>query len=447
MKQVRAKDFVNGELRGAGRYFNLRTIPHLMDGLKPGQRKIISVAIDLPQGEKIKVSSLGARAVDQKAYAHGDAALQETVIKLAQDFPGTNNVNFLYPDGSFGTAKVKEGSAPRYISTKLTKQFWEIFKKDDQSIVTRQYDDGDEIEPQFYIPMLPTLLINGADGPGTGYKSSILLHNPKDLKKAILEIATHGAVRTPLTPWLRGWKGRVAKDQTTGQAVFYGVAEVVTKTKINITEVPHSMDLEKLKSHLNGLIEKGIIKGYDNRSTIGAWKIEVQCAREFTEKYTADKLLDVLGLVKRATETIVCWGVNGELLVFNRVEDLLLKWYEERVKLAGVSLRNLIAENEEELLWLRIKLQFLAWWADHGDTVNTMTREAISQKVVTDVKLLGQHPKYMTRLLDIKIFNLAKDETEMLRSHITKRETEIARLGGFTPASWYQLNLEGVGLV
>ncbi len=446
MKQVRARDFVSNELRVASRYFNQRTLPHLMDGLKPGQRKVISAAIDLPNNDEIKVSSLGAKAVDKKAYHHGDAALQETIVKMAQRFPGTNNVSLLAPLGTFGTAKVKEGSAPRYIFTKLTSEFWNLFKKSDLSIVNPQYDDGDEIEPQFYIPMLPTLLINGAEGTGTGYKSSILLYNPKDLKRAIGEIAKTGAVKTPLTPWMNGWKGRVVKDFATGQAVFYGVAEVVNKTKVMITEVPYSRDLESLKVHLNGLMDKGIIKDYTNRSGIGDWKIEVQVPREFTDKKTQDQILETLGLIKRVTETIVCWGVNGELLVFNSVEDLLVKWYEERVKLAGKSLSNIIAEEEEQLIWYRIKRLFLAWWRDNAEEAVKLTKQEIEKRIVNEVHLLKQHPKYMTRILETKVFNLAKDETEMLTNHIVNCEKEITRLGGFSPATWYQTNLEGVGV-
>jgi len=447
IKKIPAREFVARELRGAGDYFNRRSLPHLMDGLKTGQRKVISAALDMSAADKIKVSSLGARAVETKAYHHGDASLQDTIVRLAQQFPGSNNVSLLEPLGSFGTAKNKQGSAPRYISTRLSKAFWQYFDKRDQKIVTPLYDDGEEIEPAFFIPMLPMILINGASGPGTGYSSNILQYQPKELKRAILELCKDGAIGKPLTPWLNGWKGKVVKDQTTGQVAFYGVVEVQTKTKLVVTEIPHSMDLIKYKTHLNKLIEKEIIKDYTNASGTGEWRIEIQVARDFTEKNSPEKILDILGLIHRTTETIVCWGVDStKPRVFNTAEELLVEWFTERIKLSGVALNNLIEEEEDALIWLRIKRAFLAWWADNNDEVVKLSKKEIQEKIVQEIVLLNEHPKYLTRLMDIKVFNLASDEIEMLNHQIIAKENDVAKLRGFSPASWYQTNLEGVGL-
>lgn len=446
MKQVSGYDFVQVELRGAGIYFNERTLPDLMDGLKTGQRKIIATAIEIAAGQEIKVSSLGGRVVDKMAYHHGDAALQETIVKLAQGFPGSNNVPFMDALGSFGTSKKREGSAPRYISTRLSKAFHAYFDKRDQKVVTHLYDDGEQIEPRHYIPMIPTILVNGAHGVATGYSSKIGQYNPKDIKRALLELCKTGAVGKPLQPWLNGYTGKITKDNATGQISYHGVIEVATKTKIMITELPPKYDLLKFKEHMNELIEKDVIKDYTNQSGTGHWKFEVQCTREFTDNHTEAQLLEKLGLVERMTENIVCWNVDGTIGVFPNVEALLAEWYNQRLKYSGLALSNVITEMEEELLWLRVKRLFIAWWNDHAEEVVKMSKQEIEKRIVTEVSLLGQHPNYMTRLLDIRILNLAKDETEMLTRHITEKTQGIAAMRAFTPASWYQSNLEGDGL-
>lgn len=446
MKQQRIKDFVNTELRGAGRYFNERGLPHMMDGLKTGQRKIIEVARKIPAGQEIKVSSLGGRTVDIMAYHHGDAALQETIVRLAQDFPGTNNVPFMDALGAFGTAKKKEASAPRYIHTRLSKAFHVYFDARDQHIVEHLYDDGEKIEPKFLIPMIPTILVNGASGVATGYSSSIAQYDPKDIKRALLDLVKHGQITKPLQPWVKGFKGSIIKDPITKQIQWHGVLEAVHKTKLLITELPPQWNLLKYKEHLNGLVEKDIIKDYTNKSGAAEWKFEIQCTREFSDNTTHAKMMDLLGLIERDTENIVCWKVDGTVGVFDSVEDLLVEWYNQRLVLAGKSLANIIAGMEEELLWLRVKRLFVAWWKDNQDEVIRLGKKEISEKCLAEINLLAEHPKYLTQLLEIKLLTIAKDETEMLTRHIAEKTTEIATMRGFTPASWYQLNLEGIEL-
>lgn len=446
MQTMKIEDFVYGELRGAGRYFNERGLPGMMDGLKTGQRKVIATAAKIAAGQEIKVSSLAGRVVDIMAYHHGDAALQETIVKLAQDFPGSNNVPFLDALGSFGTSKKKQGSAPRYIFTRLSKEFHKFFDKRDQEVVTYLFDDGEQIEPRFFIPIIPTILVNGASGVATGYSSSIAQYDPKDIRRALLELSKTGAISKPLKPWVKGWKGKITKNNDTGQIQWRGCLTVATKTKIIITELPPKWDLMKYKAYLNELIEKDVIKDYTNQSGAAEWKFEIQCTREFTDSNTQEQLLEVLGLVEKDTENIVCWKADGTIGVFTNVEELLKEWYNQRVILADLSLQNIISEIEDELMWYRVKRQFIGWWTDNQDEVIKLGKEKIQEKCLAEVSLLNQHPNYMTRLLDIKILSLAKDETEMLNKQIIDKTKTVEQMRSHTPSSWYLLNLEGFGL-
>lgn len=380
------------------------------------------------------------------AYHHGDSALQDTITRLAQNFPGSNNVPFMDALGAFGTAKNKEASAPRYIFTRLSKAFHQYFDKRDQAIVTHLYDDGDQIEPICFVPMIPTILVNGAEGTATGYKSSIAAYDAKDIRRALVEIAKTGAVGKPIKPAVNGWKGTIKKDAATGQISYLGVATQVHKTKLLITELPPKYDLIKYRTYLNALVEKDVIKDYTNQSTAGMWQFEVQCTREFSDKHTGDKLLEVLGLVERTTENVVAWTCEGKIRVFASVEELLVEWYKSRLEFAGLSLNNIIADLDEDLSWLKAKGAFVAWWKANSTYLHALARVDIEAQCLDEVEEVAANPKYLARLLDIKISQLAKDETESLNKQIAEKTVEVTKMRAFTPDTWYQKNLQEMTL-
>jgi DNA topoisomerase-2 len=163
-------DLINKELIHFSMYDVLRSIPSLCDGLKPSQRKVIFGMFKRNFSQEIKVAQLGAVVSELTAYHHGETSLFGTIINMAQDYPGSNNINLLNPNGQFGsrTQSGKDAASPRYIFTELSEITKNIYNKDDFEIIDYLEDDGQKIEPKFYIPILPMVLINGAQGIGTG---------------------------------------------------------------------------------------------------------------------------------------------------------------------------------------------------------------------------------------------------------------------------------------
>ena len=129
----------------------------------------------------MKVSQFAGKAAELIAYHHGDTSMISTIIGLAQDYPGTNNYPLLEKHGQFGSRLSGEAAAPRYINTRLHKNWDRFFKPEDQQIVEYLYDDGEMIEPKYFIPVIPTILLNGCDGVGNGFKSSILNYEIQDI--------------------------------------------------------------------------------------------------------------------------------------------------------------------------------------------------------------------------------------------------------------------------
>ncbi|KAL7594464.1 hypothetical protein Lser_V15G29666 [Lactuca serriola] len=148
-----------------------RSIPSMVDGLKPGQRRILFCAFKKPVFQEVKVAQLSGYVSEHSTYHHGEASLVGIVIGMAHNFVGSNNINLLYPSGQFGTRQMggKDHASGRYIYTKLTPITPHLFNKADELLLNYLSEDGQSIEPTWYLPIIPMVLVNGSVGIGTGW--------------------------------------------------------------------------------------------------------------------------------------------------------------------------------------------------------------------------------------------------------------------------------------
>ncbi|KAG5731286.1 DNA topoisomerase 2, partial [Termitomyces sp. T112] len=169
MDEIPYSDFVNKELILFSMADNIRSIPSVADGLKPGQRKVIWGCFRRKMKTATKVAQLVGYIGEKAAYHHGEVSLAQTIINLAQNFVGSNNLNLLDPDGQYGTREMggKNHASPRYIHTLPLPIARAVFHSADDALLTVQKEDGRIIEPEFYMPILPMVLVNGAEGIGT----------------------------------------------------------------------------------------------------------------------------------------------------------------------------------------------------------------------------------------------------------------------------------------
>jgi DNA topoisomerase-2 len=206
--------FINDELIHFSSADNIRSLPSILDGLKPGQRKILWACFKRGLTQEIRVAQLAGYVSEIAAYHHGEASLTSTIIGMAQIFVGSNNINLLTPNGQFGTRLMggKDAASPRYIHTHLEPLLKTIFRKEDEPILQHVDDDGVFVEPENYFTTIPMLLVNGSIGIGTGFSTDILPYNPVDLVAAIKDRLT-GVVadvsQRTLTPWWMGFRGPV----------------------------------------------------------------------------------------------------------------------------------------------------------------------------------------------------------------------------------------------
>ena len=288
--EVTYTDFVHKELILFSMADNARSIPSAVDGFKTSQRKVQFSCFkrkDLQKSE-IKVAQLAGYVSEHSAYHHGEMSLNGTIVGMAQNFCGSNNINLLVPSGQFGTRIQggKDAASPRYIFTKIAPITRFIFPEADDAVLNYQEEDGLGIEPSHYMPVLPMVLVNGADGIGTGWSSSVPNYDPIDVMGNLRRVIA-GETQEPMVPHYRGFHGTI--EQKTGKGdkgafAVRGVYEVTNDTTVEITELPVGMWTQKYKEFLETLLE-GNTKKDDGKSSQFSVKHNVTI-KHFTENHT-----------------------------------------------------------------------------------------------------------------------------------------------------------------
>jgi DNA topoisomerase II len=251
---VSFEDFIHKEFKHFSNYDNVRSLPSLVDGLKPSQRKVMYGCFKRNLVREIKVSQLAGYISEHSAYHHGETSLQGTIVNLAQIFVGSNNINLLSPNGQFGTRIQggKDSASPRYIFTELSPMAKQLFNDKDFPLLNYLDDDGTSIEPEYYVPILPLILINGTHGIGTGYSTNVPTFNPVDIIK-LMECKLKGQPYPEIKPWFNGFKGKVVQVNEK-QYFTRGVYKKKSSNMIHITELPIGMWTEDYKHYLESLL-------------------------------------------------------------------------------------------------------------------------------------------------------------------------------------------------
>ncbi|CAA0808911.1 DNA topoisomerase 2 [Striga hermonthica] len=241
-EHVKYRDFVHKELILYSMADLQRSIPSMVDGLKPGQRKILFCSFKRNFIKEAKVAQFSGYVSEHSAYHHGEQSLASTIIGMAQDYVGSNNINLLLPNGQFGTRGQggKDHASARYIFTQLSPVTRFLFPKADDILLNYLNEDGQSIEPTWYVPIIPMVLINGSEGIGTGWSTFIPNYNPLDIIANVRHLLNDEPME-PMHPWYKGFIGTVERSSTREAGSGYtvsGIIEEVDETTLRITELP-----------------------------------------------------------------------------------------------------------------------------------------------------------------------------------------------------------------
>jgi DNA topoisomerase-2 len=269
-------NFLNTELIKFSLNDCKRSLPGMMDGLKEGNRKVLYACFlrNLKYtGKSLKVAQLAGYVAEHAGYHHGEQNLYDTITRMGNSFQGCNNIPLLYRDGQYGTrlSGGKDAANARYIFTKLDGMTRLLFRPEDDILLERVIEDGDIVEPVYYVPILPTILINGCVvGIGTGYSCSVPCYNPLDLVKYVKDWLDKDSkdeyAPNNLTPWYRGFTGDIIKSNEQKHTSWGRVSTQKKGVKV-VEELPIGLWTDNFKDFLDELQQEKIVKKVKNYST------------------------------------------------------------------------------------------------------------------------------------------------------------------------------------
>ncbi|XP_071449060.1 DNA topoisomerase 2-alpha [Hetaerina americana] len=339
-KVVTFSDFVNKELVLFSNLDNERSLPCLVDGLKPGQRKVVFTCFKRNDKREIKVAQLAGSVAEHSAYHHGEVSLMSTIINLAQNFVGSNNINILQPIGQFGSRLQggKDAASPRYIFTMLSPLAKLIFHPHDEALLNYLQEDNQKIEPEYYVPVIPMILVNGADGIGTGWMTKIPNYNPREIIANIKRLLD-GEAPESMKPWYKNFRGTVT-DIAHQRALVCGEISMLGPTSFEITELPvgtwtQAYKETVLEPMLHGLAEKvpSLITDYREYNSDTTVRFVVHMTEDKLVKAEEEGLHKVFKLqtIQNLT-SMVCFDAMGCLRKYESVDDILKEFFEVRLK-------------------------------------------------------------------------------------------------------------------
>jgi len=424
-------EFVHRDLIHFSHYNLERSIPNVMDGLKTSQRKILFSALKRNLTSKIKVAQLAGYVSEHSGYHHGEMSLNETIVGMAQTFVGSNNLAWLVPQGQFGT-RLEGGSdaaAPRYIFTYLQPHTRHLVPSDDLPLMRYRDDDGLSVEPEWYAPILPMLLVNGARGIGTGYSTFVPSYNPVQLKGLLTEWLQTGDVTklegADLVPFVKGFNGKIERDDK-GDYVVTGRYSVTGKT-VKVTDLPPGTWTSQFKQILDGFCEKKeIVKDYTDMST----DVDVNFEITLIDALPIDRLEKVLGLTdKIKLSNMHVFGSDGRIKKYASPNEILVEYADVRLKLYTTRKEYMLRNLRERLPYHQNVVDFIQMTCDNeidlrrktDEECTTILEEAEFDKIDGDYNYLLKLPM---RSLTAANIEKHQNELESLKRQIAELETK-----------------------
>ena len=425
--------FLNYEFADSALYMAYRAIPSYIDGLKNSHRKIVYTIKKKNIKNELKVYQLASTVASESNYIHGDVSLQGAVVTLAQDYTGANNLPILKGEGNFGTRFLNEASAARYIAALPQHYFWELFKKEDDCNLISQNFEGDEIEPRFYVPSLPLLLLNGCIGIGVGFSTKILPRSKSNIEKAIKAVLEgKRTTKAMFRPSWNGFKGDVV-EIAPGKWDIRGKLTVNGKKAI-IDELPIPYSLPDYIAVLKKLKEKDIITKFTDLSEDDSFKFEVVLTEEEAKK-DFDTIFNDLKLSNIITESFTCVDENNAIREFDSVKDVFdaymkirVEYLEKRIKSETLKLENELSNLEEIYKFINEVIK---------DTINLKDKRANVEKVMRD-----KGYTIIDKLLAMPLYSITKEKAEEAKKKYQDKKEELRLMKLETPTSQWLKDLE-----
>jgi DNA topoisomerase-2 len=374
-KSISMTDFINKDLIHFSNYDNQRSIPCICDGLKPSQRKVLYGILLKNVKNDIKVSQITGYISEKSCYHHGEMSLHGTIISMAHNFVGSNNIELLVPSGQFGSRLKggKDSASPRYIFTRMTNLTPIIFQNSDSVLLNYLDDDGATIEPEWYLPIIPMILVNGTEGIGTGFSTKVPCFNPLEIVRNIKRFI-NGKSYVTMAPYYRGFIGTIVLNEEDNKYYSHGIYTRIDDTTIEITELPIGEWTDDYKEYLEKLI---IDKGGNSKL------LKDQCLVNYDSHYTEYNVRFILKFNKETLDTLLedvekfekkfklvnskstgltnmhLYNRDGYIQKYNTIEEIMREFYDIRLEFYEKRRNYLLEKLQHEINIILEKIRFI----------------------------------------------------------------------------------------
>ena len=444
-KSVSYEDFITKEFIHFSKYDCDRSIPNIMDGLKISLRKILFAAFKKQLNSEIKVAQFSGYVSEHSCYHHGEASLNQAIKGMAQNFVGSNNINLLIPSGQFGTRLQggEDSASERYIFTYLNKITRTLFPQLDDAILQYTDDDGTLVEPKFYAPILPNILINGTKGIGTGFSTDIMSYNPIDILSYVrfkLDAAKFSKP-TEFVPYYEGFKGTIDKISPSKFSIK-GKYQTEGIDKIRVTELPVGFWTQDFKELLENLLEsdktgkKGdtVIKDYDDMSKDTTVDFVIifhknQLAELESQKFDNDcngvhKILKLS--TTHTTTNMHLFTAEDKLKKYSSVEHIIDDYFDVRLDLYEHRKQHIMQSLKSDLKVMTNKARYIHEILHNVvDLRNKNKGEAHDMLLLRKFDKIEDDYKYLTKM---PMDSVTKENVQRLYEQKTEKELLVKSL-------------------
>ena len=439
-ESVPYEDFISQEMIHFSKYDCERSIPNGIDGLKTSQRKILYTCLERGLTNEVKVAQLGGAVSEKSRYHHGEQSLYGAIINMAQNFVGSNNINLLEPNGQFGTRLQggDDAASERYICTQLSKLTRLIFPEQDDPVLTYLEDDGTQVEPVFYVPIIPMQLVNGGKGIGTGFSTDILNYNPLTIidyiNHCLMNEGEENTIETvqdslpKLIPYYSGFKGNITSlNENNTKYLIKGVYEIISDKQVRITELPIGTWTDDYKKYIEELIDyKQTVtsqpqekdnKQKDNKSVKKSKTEKAQAQVKDYVDMSTDTIVDITitfasGVISSLKDNIVehesCTALEKLLKLYTTRTTTNMHVFDEKEKLIK-------CDNVNQLIarYMNVRKEYYVKRKQHQ--LDTLKKEAC---------MLSNKARFISEVLE-DIIDLRKKKTTEVSSIMKTRNYDV----------------------
>lgn len=396
-KDISYSEFIHYDLIHFSNDDTSRSIPSVIDGFKPSQRKIyFGASLRGLDKVEVKVAQLAGFVSDKAAYHHGEMSLNGAIIGMAQDFIGSNNINVLKPNGQFGSRLRggKDAASPRYIWTEFNQLTPHVFRKEDDPILKYQDEDGMRIEPDYYLPIIPIVLINGAEGIGTGFSTKCPQYNPIDIINIIMRKLDNECNQEDydnLIPWYSLFEGTIEQDENEKKTFNIKGNYEIKDNHLIISELPIGEWTTNYKEFLEKQLESETLKknksninflNYTDNNTDKKVYFDLEFKKGFLQNESPESLMKSYHLIKRvSTSNIHLYNKNGTIKKYSNIGQIIEEFYDNRLERYVERKNYIIDKMESELKLISYKVKFILAVIEKEIKINNKTKDKIESNL------------------------------------------------------------------